>query len=192
MSKKPKKPKEVIRFGNKEVKVSEKEETSFNKLIKEEVEKEEKLPIDKLVKIADKAGLLNKEQTPEEKWDSFIKGIKLHDIVYDCMQSSLNEFCKKHNKVNEDNLSMKLYLRKEAKKGQIFGVKLVLEMRRFGAYKVILSKFVGFTHVREVREEAAWKYALYGNMYNSLMEISMSHLLMLDDVNTNRIEPKVS
>lgn len=184
--------KEIIEFAGKEVKVTEKEETSFNKLLKEEEKEKEKLPIDKIVDIADKAGLLDKELTKEQKWNNFIQGIKLHDIVYDCMQSSLNEFCKKYNETNPDNLGLKLHIRKEMKKGTIFGVKLVLEMKRFGAYKIVMSKYIGFTHVREVREESTWKYALYGNMYNSLMEVAISHLLMLDDVNTNRVKSEVS
>jgi len=149
----------------------EKDTTNFNKQIEEEQKLKDKLPIDKLIDIATKQGLLE-DLTPDQKFARFVKGIKLHDIVKDCMQSSLNEYAKQYNKINPtDNLQLKLILRnnKNPRKGESFAADLLLEVRRGDTYKIMIKKSVGFTHIRDVRDEAAWKYALYGAMYNELI-----------------------
>jgi hypothetical protein len=172
----------------------EKDTTNFNKQIEEEQELKDKLPIDKLIDIATKQGLLE-DLTPDQKFARFVKGIKLHDIVKDCMQSSLNEYAKQYNKINPtDNLQLKLILRnnKNPRKGESFAADLLLEVRRGDTYKIMIKKSVGFTHVRDVRDEAAWKYALYGAMYNELITLSLNHLLLTDDVNSGRIKPTIS
>jgi len=183
---------EVIEFAGKEVRVTQKEETAFNKELEAEEAEKEKLPIDKLIDIAVKNKLIV-EDSPEARWNHFIAGIKLHELIYDCMQSSMNEFCKKYNAINpKDNLKLKLHLRKEMKKGTIFGVKLVLECRKENNYFIMLEQYVGFQHVKQVRDETSWKYTLYGEMFNTLMSHSLTFLLMQHDVNTGRIKPEVS
>jgi hypothetical protein len=171
----------------------EKDGTDFNKKLAVEEENEKKLPIDKLIDIASNAGLLE-ELSPDQKFKKFVTGIKLHDIVYDCMQSSLNEYCKEYNKINPDhNLGLKLHLRKRTNNVKaVFSCDLVLEMRRAGLYKDILRKNVSFTHVREVRDEASWKYSLYGAMFNTLIAISVNNLILQDDIDSGRIKSEVS
>jgi len=176
--------------------VIEKDTTAFNKQIEEEeklkVEKD-KLPLDKILDIAKQQGLL-KDLTEEQRFDRLIKGIKLHDIIRDCMQSSLNNYCVEYNKKNpEDNLSLKLHLRKVTpKQGVVFSASLVLEAKRRGLYKILLNKSIAFTHVKQVRDEASWKYSLYGNMFNDLIAVSINHLLLTDDVQSGRIKSDIS
>lgn len=153
----------------------------------------EKLPIDKLVDIATAKGLL-KEETLEQRFDRFIKAIKLHEIIYDCMQSSFNEYCKTYNKVNpDDNVKINLIMRKNKnpKTGAIFGVSCVLEIRRRDKYVTYFEKKIDFTHVKQIRDEASWKYALYGSIYNELISSCITYLLLQDDVNTGRIKRDV-
>ncbi len=176
------------------IKEPEKEETAFNKQLAEEEkvreEQEKKLPIDKLIDIASEKGLFPEDLTPDQKFTRFIQGIKLNDIIYDCMQSSLNEYCKEYNKHSKENLKLKLHLRKETRnKVAAFSCNLVLEMRRNGLYSTLLSQNVSFTHIREVRDEAAWKYALYGAMYNALIMNSINQLILTADVKSGRIKP---
>lgn len=171
------------------IKVTTKEETA------DQPEVQEKLPIDKLVDIATEKGLLAPELTQEQRFEKFIKGIQLHDIIYDCMQSSLNEYCKIYNERNPgDNIQFKLHTRKRTNKNTtvIFAVSLVLEMRRGGLYKVLLEKRIDFTHVKQIRDEVSWKYSLYGAMYNDLITHSLNHLILQDDVKSGRIKSEVS
>jgi len=190
-SKVSKKEVELIEFAGKEVKVTDKEETDFQKQLRQEEEDKAKLPIDRIVDIATKSGLLT-EATPEARWETFIKGIRLHDIINDSMQSSMNEFCKEYNKKNPtENLGLKLHLRKDKKENTIFGVTLVLEMRKNDTYTLLQKKQISFQHIRQLKEEASWKYALYGEMYNSLMSFSLTYLILQHDVNTGRIGQEV-
>lgn len=157
-------------------------------------EVQEKLPIDKLVDIATTKGLL-KEETAELRFDRFIKAIRLHEIVYDCMQSSFNEYCKTYNKRNpDDNIKINIILRKNKnqKTGVIFGVSCVLEIRRRDKYVTFFEKKIDFTHVKQIRDEASWKYSLYGSIYNDLIANCITYLLLQDDVNTGRIKRDVS
>lgn len=180
----------------KAVEFKEKDKTDFNRMLEleeEEKAKSEKLPIDKLVDIATENKLFDENLTHEQKFKKFIEGIRLNDIVYDCMQSSLNEYCKAYNKTNpEDNLGLKLHLRTIRNKvNVVWSVDLVLEMRRAGLYTILLKKNVEFQHVRQVRDEITWKYALYGEMFNAFVAISIHHLILTHDINTGRIKPTV-
>jgi len=174
----------------------EKDKTAWN-LQQEEEEKlqqlKDKLPLDKIIDIAKETGLL-KELTEEQRFDRLIKGIKLHDIIKDCMQSSLNNYCKEYNKKNpDDNIQLKLMLHnnRHPQTGAIFSADLRLECRRRGKFIILLKKGVAFTHVRQVRDEASWKYSLYGNMFNDLIAVSINHLLLTDDVQSGRIKSNV-
>lgn len=156
-------------------------------------QEESDLPIDKLVEIAEKAEILV-GSTKEERWKAFIQGIQLHDIVHDCILSSLRIFEKEYNKKHpEENIKFNLLLRKRKpnKKEEIFGVSLVLEMRRFDTYKVLYKKDINFTHVRDFRATAGWKYALFGALFNSIVETAINHLMLTDDVVTGRIKSDV-
>jgi phosphopantetheine adenylyltransferase len=179
-----------------EVDLTEKDKTAWN-LQQEEEEKlkeqKEKLPLDKILDIAKAQGLL-KDLTEEQRFDRLIKGIKLHDIIKDCMQSSLNNYSKEYNKKNpDDNIQLKLMLHnnKHPQTGAIFSADLRLECRRRGKFIVLLKKGVAFTHVRQVRDEASWKYSLYGNMFNDLIAVSINHLLLTDDVQSGRIKSTI-
>ena len=183
----------TIKYAGKEVKVTEKEETAFNKEIEAEQKEAEKLPIDKLVDIA-VANELIVEATPEARWHKFIEGIRLYDIVYDCLQSSMNQFCEAYNKKNpKENLQLKLLIRnkKQLKGNQVAGCTLALECRKEGNYFILVEKHVSFTHVREIKEEASWKYALYGEMFNLVVAQGLSYMLIQYDFNTGRIKPEV-
>ena len=175
----------------------EKDKTAWNIQQEEEErlkEQKEKLPLDKILDIAKTQGLL-KELTEEQRFDRLIKGIKLHDIIKDCMQSSLNNYCKEYNKKNpDDNIQLKLMLHnnKHPQTGAIFSADLRLECRRRGKFTVLLKKGVAFTHVRQVRDEASWKYSLYGQMFNDLIAVSINHLLLTDDVQSGRIKSTIS
>lgn len=170
------------------IKNPEKQETAWNKQIREEEAKAEQLPIDKIIDIADKQGLFPKELNQEQKWDRFIKGIRFADILRDCMQSSFNEFCKLYNKKNpKENLQFKLHIRKQKEfkdKGKvkaIFANELVLEMRRNDKYIIVLKKTMTFTHVKELKDEAAWRYALFAAIYQELINFSLTFTLVNDD-----------
>lgn len=166
----------------------EKEETAWNKEQRELEAEKEKLPIDKIIDIADKKGLFPAELTREQKWEQFIKGIMLSDILKDCMQSSFNEFCKMYNQKNpEENLQFKLHIRKlknfkdKGNTKAIFGNELVLEMRRSDKYTIVQQKTISFTHVKEIKDEAQWRYALYAAMYQELINFSLTFILVNDD-----------
>jgi len=177
--------------------ILEKDKTDWNRQQEEEEklkQQKEKLPLDKILDIAKAQGLL-KDLTEEQRFDRLIKGIKLHDIIKDCMQSSLNNYSKEYNKKNpDDNIQLKLMLHnnKHPQTGAIFSADLRLECRRRGKFIVLLKKGVAFTHVRQVRDEASWKYSLYGNMFNDLIAVSINHLLLTDDVQSGRIKSNVS
>lgn len=167
-----------------EIKSPEKQRTAFNEMVEAELIEAEKLPIDKLIDIADKKGLFPEEQTREQKWKTFIEGIHLSDILKDCLQSSFNNYCTAHNKLNpEDNLQLKLHIRKkrELKTGQIFGVELVLEMRKTNFFTVVHKNVITFKHVRELKDEAAWRYALYGKMFQEIVNGALTLTLMKHD-----------
>jgi len=165
-------------------KEQDKDITDFNR----EVTEQDKLPIDKLIEIADKAGLL-KEQTKEEKWVEFIQGIRLHDILNDCLQSSMQQFVEEYNKLNPiENIGLKLHVRKRksANTRIIFGVSLVLEMRRHNTYKTVVEKHIDFTHIRQLKDEKSWRYSLYGSMFNAIVGMGLTLILAQDDINTGR------
>lgn len=167
----------------------EKEQTAWNKQIEAEEAEKEKLPIDKLIEIADKNKLFPEGLTSEQKFERFIRRINLSDILKDCLQSSMNEFCKKYNQKNpKENLQFKLVIRKEkpkatGKTNQIFAVRLVLEMRRFDSHVITQEKKVTFTHVRELKDEAAWRYSLYAAMFQEIMNLALTLTLVNDDTN---------
>lgn len=157
-------------------------------------EEEAKLPIDELVKIATAKGLL-KDETEEQRFDRFIKAIKLHDIIYDCMQSSFNEYCKAYNKKNpDDNLRIKIDVSKKKQKDShaIWAVAAGLELRRGGVHKVLFEKRIEFTHIKQIREEASWKYALYGSIWNDIVVHAFNYLILQEDVKSGRIKSSVS
>jgi len=166
----------------------DKDTTDFNKAIEAEEAEKAKLPIDKLIEIATKNNLLRKP-TESERWATFIRGINLHDIVKDCMQSSFNVFATKYNKTHEkEDIAFKISIRKQKRDNSILGVAMVLEMRRYGLYKDVMHKTVSFRHIRELKQDHVWKYALYGAIYNSLIEMALAHIITLDDVDTGRVK----
>jgi len=169
-------------------KEQDKDTTDFNKAIEAEEAEKAKLPIDKLIEIATKNNLLRKP-TESERWATFIRGINLHDIVKDCMQSSFNVFAIKYNKTHEkEDIAFKISIRKQKRDNSILGVAMVLEMRRYGLYKDVMHKTVSFRHIRELKQDHVWKYALYGAIYNSLIEMALAHIITLDDVDTGRVK----
>lgn len=182
-------------ISNTEKVVEEKDETAFNKQIEEERKQKDKLPIEHMIDRATERGLFKDDKiVADNKFKSFVQGIKLHDILHDCIQGTLNEYCEKYNEKNPiDNLGLKLHLRHQRNNVKaIAAVDLVLELRRGGEYKLILKKSIEFTHVNQLRDEGGWKYSLYSSMFTSIVTISLNHLLLLDDVNTGRIKPEVS
>lgn len=185
---------QFISNTEKGIEVVEKDETDFNKQVEKEREEEERSPIDRLIDSAVRLNVIDNRLADDQKFAYFMKGIKMHDILHDWMQSALNEYCKRYNAITPgDNLGLNLHLRPNKSNNKaIIGYDLVLELRRAGNYKIVFKKNISFTHVKDLRDEATWKYSLYSEAFNSFMTLANNHLLLHDDHNTGRITAAIS
>jgi hypothetical protein len=121
----------------------------------------------------------------EQQWQDFIKKIRLYDILDDLMRRAIVAYKDNYNKNREvgDHIDFKLLLNKGRThgKGAIFVVDLVFEIKRKGLWKTYNKKQLQFHHVKDIRNEAGWKFALYEAMFQGLLFNGITYMLSVED-----------
>jgi hypothetical protein len=162
---------------------------------------EGELSIKDVIGIAEEIGVIDSNKVDEDdhsaegekNWMEFVKNVKLYDIIDDQLRRAFRAYEKEYNKRNAEDgdISVKLHLgKRNVRNGVAFAAGLKLEVKRRGLYKVFSDKQLGFTHVRDVRDETTWKYKLYEAMLQDLIFHGLNHLLLKDDVQNGFIKPK--
>lgn len=118
----------------------------------------------------------------QEQWKQFVKKVKASDLLDNLLREILRDFKKQHNTLfPNENIEFKLHLRKNNKTGVVWSVNLILEMKRFGLWTVITQSTIDFKHIREIREEATWKYRLYQSVISRLLSIGITYIIATRD-----------
>jgi hypothetical protein len=128
--------------------------------------------------------VVKQDALAEQQWQEFVKKIRLYDVLDDLIRRALIAY-KEAAKKKEKNIDFKLELRNARThgKGTIFVVHLDLSIKKDGdPFKTFLRKELRFSHVKEVKKEAGWKFALYESMFQSLIFNGITYMLAADDI----------
>lgn len=147
---------------------------------------------DRIAKEVDAMPLTEEEK--QKSWEDFMRKIKAHEVTEALINRSLEWYKSEYDQKNSDEpINFKLYLRpnRQLKKGIIFDVSLILEMTRGGKIYKLSEKRISFTRVREIKDEAGWKFQLYQSMLDSLVTNAINFYILKKDADSGRIRSEV-
>lgn len=134
------------------------------------------------------------ENDKQKLWEQFMRKIKAHEVTEALINRALEYYKIQYDLKNPDEpIEFKMYLKsnRQLKQGIIFDVSLILEMSRGPKLHKLSEKRIQFHRVREVRDEAGWKFSLYQSMLDSLITEALNFFILKQDVKSGRVKQDV-